>query len=151
MWKLGLTNSDPAKKKLIRIALKGVSEKQLQTIANNLVDRFEQLCYQKATDCLDQHKKQGDDIYLVSASCSIWLKPWVNHRSIRLISTELEIKDGVATGALATKNCIREEKVRRIKSEVNLNDFDSIYVYGNGRGDKEMLSLANQPVVDISA
>ena len=36
------------------------------------------------------------------------------------------------------------EKVRRVKERYNLDDYDHIYAYGDSRGDKELLELADE-------
>ena len=41
------------------------------------------------------------------------------------------------------ENCNGPEKIRRIKEILNLQDFDKIYAFGNSKGDKEMLSIAD--------
>ena len=38
-------------------------------------------------------------------------------------------------------NCYGIEKVNRIKEEYDLDEFKNIYVYGNSKGDREMLNL----------
>jgi phosphoserine phosphatase len=35
------------------------------------------------------------------------------------------------------------EKVDRIKSLIKLQEYDEVYCYGDSKGDKEMLALAN--------
>ena len=61
-----------------------------------------------------------------------------------LIATRLEIKDDLMTGKFLTKNCYGIEKVNRVKEAYNLDDYDCIYVYGDSRGDKELLELADK-------
>jgi phosphatidylglycerophosphatase C len=54
----------------------------------------------------------------------------------------LEVKNGVVTGKIDGKNCNGKEKAKRIKQAINLNEYDSIYAYGDSAGDKQMLALA---------
>lgn len=96
-----------------------------------------------AIERLSWHKKQGDKIVVVSASIDCWLRPWCEKNGLELIATKLEIKNNKITGNLLTKNCYGQEKVNRIKNQYNLNDYNHIYAYGDSRGDKEMLALAN--------
>jgi phosphoserine phosphatase len=60
-----------------------------------------------------------------------------------IIATKLEIKNSTVTGKLQTKNCYGSEKSVRVKEAYNLDDFDHIYVYGDSRGDRELLNLAH--------
>jgi phosphoserine phosphatase len=47
------------------------------------------------------------------------------------------------SGHLKTKNCYGPEKVRRIREVIDTDEYSTIYAYGDTRGDKEMLELAN--------
>ena len=69
------------------------------------------------------------------------MKPWCNKLKLKLISTELEIKDGKLTGYFSTPNCNYKEKVNRIKAKYDLQIYDDIYVFGDTEGDSEMMSL----------
>ena len=89
-----------------------------------------------------EHIKSDHTVCIVSASCSNWIQPWSDQYGVRFIGTELEIIDEKITGNLATRNCFGIEKVNRIKTVFNLVEFDSIVVYGNGKGDFEMLQLS---------
>ena len=53
------------------------------------------------------------------------------------------MQDNIITGNFITKNCYGQEKVNRIKESYDLSKYDLIYAYGDSRGDKEMLELAN--------
>lgn len=92
---------------------------------------------------LHWHKEQGDKIVLVSASFSEYLIPLCAELGIDCIATALEVKDKKLSGRFSTPNCYGIEKVRRIKTKYNLDDFDKIYAYGDSRGDREMLDLAS--------
>ncbi len=80
-------------------------------------------------------------IYLVTASCSEWISKWSTQYQIKIISTNLEVINNKITGKIVNKNCNGVEKVKRIKKEINLNHFDKIVVFGNGKGDYEMQQL----------
>ncbi len=62
---------------------------------------------------------------------------------LELIATKFEIENNKISGKLLTKNCYGQEKVNRIRKQYNLNDYNHIYAYGDSKGDKEMLELAN--------
>ena len=65
-------------------------------------------------------------------------------KGIELIATKLEFKAGKLTGKFATNNCYGAEKSHRIKELFDLELYDYIYAYGDSRGDKEMLALADE-------
>jgi HAD superfamily phosphoserine phosphatase-like hydrolase len=90
------------------------------------------------------HKAQGHKVVIVSASIACWLKPGCDRNGLELIATKLEIKEGIVTGKLLTRNCYGIEKVNRVKEKYRLDDYETIYAYGDSRGDKELLELANE-------
>ena len=61
--------------------------------------------------------------------------------NLKLITSKLEIVNNKITGKFKTKNCFGIEKVNRIKEKINLENYDKIVVFGNGKGDYEMLQL----------
>lgn len=87
--------------------------------------------------------KKDDKIVIVSASISNYLKPWCDKMKFELISTELEVKNGLMTGNFLNKNCNGKEKTKRIKQKYNLKDYDEIHVFGNSKNDISMLSLGH--------
>ena len=92
---------------------------------------------------IEWHKSEGHQVVLVSASVAYWLSPFAADYELDLICTKVKIVDGVCLGELDGLNCFGPEKVRRIKEKYNLNEFDQVYAYGDTRGDKEMLEMAD--------
>lgn len=88
------------------------------------------------------HQEQQHVVYIISASPEDWLRPWCHSLSLELISTQLEKIDNRITGKMRTLNCHGQEKVRRIREAIALDEFESIYAYGDSRGDRPMLDLA---------
>jgi HAD superfamily phosphoserine phosphatase-like hydrolase len=82
------------------------------------------------------------EIVIVSASPDNWLKAWCKQFGAALISTKLEVRDRKLTGKIDGKNCRGEEKVRRIRMQYDLSNYDEVYAYGDTKGDKPMLALA---------
>ncbi|MEW6528158.1 MAG: haloacid dehalogenase-like hydrolase [Spirochaetota bacterium] len=58
----------------------------------------------------------------------------------------LEVKYGLLTGKFFGKNCYGPQKVKRIKEIYNLYDYQKIYAYGDSKGDKEMLAIADERI-----
>lgn len=82
---------------------------------------------------------------IISASIDRWIYPWARKVGITvLLCTEIEVVDGKLTGRFITPNCYGAEKVRRLLSVFpNRNDYYLI-VYGDSRGDREILSFADE-------
>lgn len=149
-YKLKLIPNDVAKQMLISNFFKGVdstsflkaAEKYSRIhLSNNLRP--------KAMERLKWHRDQGHTVVIVSASMESWLQFWCKENNFELVATKLEIEHNLITGNFATKNCHGMEKVNRISELFELSAYDKIYAYGNSKGDKEMLQLADQPYYRI--
>lgn len=144
-YKLRLIPNYTAKQAVLSYFFKGMSEAQFQSTARDYsLKNIDAILRPKAMEKIAWHKEQEHKIVVVSASIESWLKPWCNQHGLDLIATKLEIKEGIVTGKLLTKNCYGMEKVRRVKERYNLDDYDHIYAYGDSRGDKELLELADE-------
>ena len=98
----------------------------------------------KAMKKIAWHKEQGHTVVVVSASIECWLKPWCDKNDLDLVATKIEIIDSLVTGRFLTKNCYGIEKANRVKESYNLSNYEYIYAYGDSRGDKELLELADE-------
>lgn len=99
----------------------------------------------KAEKALKKHLAAGDRVLVVSASAEPWLEAWCRELGIELLATSLECKNGQITGRIMGKNCYGPEKVKRLRNYLNLEDYAEVYVYGDSKGDREMLALASHP------
>ena len=63
---------------------------------------------------------------------------------VKVVGTQIEVKDGVLTGRFLTRNCYGEEKVNRLNALYpNRQDYYLI-AFGDSRGDKELLAFADE-------
>jgi phosphatidylglycerophosphatase C len=97
-----------------------------------------------ALKAIEEYKKEGAVVAVVSASAENWVAPWCEKVGILCIATQLEIKNGVVTGNLCGANCFGPEKVNRIKKQFLLSDYDHIIAYGDSSGDREMFGIAHK-------
>ncbi|MFY7788525.1 MAG: HAD-IB family hydrolase [Thermoflexibacteraceae bacterium] len=145
LHKLGFISHQQAKRQLIKLYLANKPADWLEDVSLHFTyEKLPELLKTNALERLAWHLSQGHEVVVVSASMSLWLKEWCEQRNIRLIATELEVKNGFYTGRLATKSCTGKEKVRRIKSTLPLQEYSYIYAYGDSKGDKAMLDLAHE-------
>lgn len=134
-----------AKEKLLAAYFKGWELKNFDTIAHKYAqERIPQIMKKEAIKAIEKHKANGDLIVVVTASCQNWVKPWCDEYKIDCIATRLEIKNGKLTGRFDGKNCYGKEKVNRINEKYNLGNYKKIYAYGDSKGDREMLELADE-------
>ncbi len=133
------------KEKFLAYYFRGWTAEQLkQTGKDFSLNRLPGLVKKSALEKIREHRENGDRVVVVSASMACWLSGWCASQNLELISTQLDFKDGKFTGKFLKPNCHGAEKVRRIRSEINLEDFDTIYAYGDSSGDREMLTLADE-------
>lgn len=143
-YSLGLLSNTKAKQKVMSYFLKEMSERELAQKCQDFIPILESIIKQSALQRIQWHLDRGDRVAIVSATFSCYLKPLTQRMDIDCLATELEIKKGVLTGKFATSNCYGEEKVRRICERYDLGQYQEIYAYGDSRGDREMLEIANR-------
>lgn len=145
LYKLKLIPNHRAKQIMLSYFFKGMNAEHFLKIANEYsLSHIQKIIRPKAMERIQWHHDNGDCVVVVSASLECWLRPWCQQNKLELIGTQLEIKANQVTGKLLTKNCYGIEKVNRIRQNYNLNDYETIYAYGDSRGDKEMLKLAHE-------
>ena len=144
-YKLKLIPNDKAKQYMFTYFFKGMSEASFIQVAREYsLNHIKTILRPKAMEKIAWHKEQGDKVVIVSASIESWLKPWCDENNLELIATQLEIKEGVVTGKFLSKNCYGIEKSHRVQKVYNLSNYDHVYAYGDSRGDKELLALADE-------
>lgn len=146
LFKLKLIQNWKAKEIVLSYFFKGENAEIFKKRCDNYaILKIPKVTKVKALRYIELHKKYNHDIFVVSASAEVWLSKWCEKMDLKLISTKLEIQNGRVTGKILGKNCYGIEKVKRIIKEIDLNKYDLIFAYGDSRGDKEMLELANYP------
>ena len=144
-YKLKLIPNYKAKQYMLSYFFKGMSEEKFVKVANEYsLKHIDTILRPKAMKKITWHKEQRHKVIIVSASIECWLKPWCDKNNLDLIATKIEVKDNIITGKFSTKNCYGIEKANRVQEQYNLNDYDHIYAYGDSRGDKELLELADE-------
>jgi HAD superfamily hydrolase (TIGR01490 family) len=89
------------------------------------------------------HQKNGDEVYVVSASLSPYLNLWCSGQGVKVLCSELEIINGKFSGKYVNGDCSGLRKVSAIHSELNLSIFNKVFAYGDTNEDLAMLSLAD--------
>jgi len=144
-YKLKLYPNYKAKERLLAYFFKRMSIKKFQkNVTSYSTNKIDSIVKKEAMERISWHKKRGDEVVVVSASMECWLKDWCDRNRLRVIATKLEIVDGKFTGKFLTKNCYGEEKVNRLQQSYCMDDYSYIYAYGDSRGDKELLAIADK-------
>jgi phosphatidylglycerophosphatase C len=101
---------------------------------------------------LDEHRRKGDHVVLVSASYAVYLVPLAARLGgADVIGTLLEVDgDGTCTGVLDGGNCRGAAKVVRLHRWLDERfggrDNVTLWAYGDSAGDEPMLADADHPV-----
>ena len=133
-----------------RVLTKFFKEKSIEEIRRKgeefAITRLNSLLRPDMFQRLKWHQEQGHRCVLVSANLDIYLEPWAFHNGFQdVITSRLEEIDGKVTGCLIGKNCWGPEKARRLQELLGSTKDYYLYVYGDSRGDHEMLALADNP------
>jgi len=138
-------NDELALQHLVSALLKGEKVTKVKAIADNFYREiiepklnkniFSQLCY---------HQSCGHRCIIVSRSLDVYLEPWAQAVDVEVLSTKLETSGtDTYTGRIIGSSCYGNEKSLQINSLLKDCSQYEIYAYGDSRGDKEMLELAN--------
>jgi len=133
------------KERFISIFFKGFSIEAFNALCNNFaLSILPNILREDAKKSIEEALKRDDRIIIITASPEKYIVPWANEMGIEVIGTKLKVKNRKLTGRLDGKNCYGKEKLERLNKYIKLNDYDEILVYGDSRGDKEMLSVATK-------
>ena len=146
LMKLKLYSNQKAKEKIFAHYFKGMPIEQFDDLCRRFFEQKGQvLIYADAKAQIANHKEQGDEVVIISAS----LENWVSHyaealKADKLLATQIEVKDGKITGRFFTANCYGKEKVNRLLSAYPERNEYYLIAYGDSRGDKELLQFADE-------
>lgn len=104
----------------------------------------------KIVERMKEHIKQKDCVVIASAGYETYIRLYANHYNIeKVAATNLEKKQDWLTGKILGKDCIGEEKTRRLAEIVDLSSFDlqNSYAYTDHMSDIPLLELVGNKVV----
>lgn len=148
-WALGRIDNATAKQRVLHHFLGGMPLGRLSALgeAYALLGLSRQL--RGATvAALRRHQGAGDCCVLVSASLDVYLEPWARAQGFDAVLCSSLCTDaaGRVTGELRGANCFGPEKARRVRAWLDGRIPRHITAYGDSRGDREMLAMADEPV-----
>ncbi len=103
-----------------------------------------------AAALLDQHRAQGHDLMIISATHRFITEPIARMLDVaNLLSTEPEIVDGRYTGRYVGIVTYREGKVAALREwlETSDHELEGSYFYSDSINDLSLLELVDNPVV----
>lgn len=137
---------DELKEVLIHTFMTGVEAKCVEEKAEEFCERYwKRLMRPSGLIAVATQVNSGAIVTICSASPAMVLKPFAERLGIRLIGTNLEVKDGVLTGRISGHNCRCGQKVARLEAEYGPLSSYHLRAWGDTRGDYEMLAAAQEP------
>ncbi len=146
-WQLRLISTGRFKQQVIAAfgICEAVNRAEAAHRADWLLDDLKAQINPEALERLHWHQQQGDRVLLCSASPRLLLQPLADWLKVELLCTELEQRDGLWRPLLASANCTGPEKVRRLEEHLGPLEGRLIEAYGDSKGDRELLKLAEFP------
>lgn len=139
-----LADAQQTKERFLAYYFAGYTESSIRNLGKKYADlRIDQIVRPSALRQLEWHLNEKHDVYVVSASCDIWLSAWCARIGLKLISTKMQFDDGKYKGKI-DKNCNGIQKKINIQNLIKLKNYDYVYVYGDSKGDNEMFTLGNE-------
>ena len=142
LMKLGLYPNWKTKQKVFAHFFGGMTLDDFDAICQEFAASSRHLLRPKGIEAINQALNEGSEVLIVSASIDNWVQPFF--AEVKVLGTQIEVKDGKLTGRFLTKNCYGEEKVNRLKAIYpNRQDYH-LTAYGDSNGDKELLAFADE-------
>ncbi len=145
LMKFGLLSNEWVKLKFFSLYYKGVSHKRFTEYCQAFFEEKKGLVYTSAAERLKYHKDNGDTVVVITASPLDWVSlfaKWLGADYV--LATELQFDNSVFTGRFSTPNCYGAEKVNRLLAKFPDRNSYRLIAYGDSRGDRELLSIANE-------
>lgn len=136
------------KEKIVSTFFGSMHISDLEGIGKQYADQYiDQWINKEAMEKLKWHQSQNHRCILVSAALDFYLRPWGKRHGFQdVICSSLQVDNkGKISGKLKELNCWGPEKSRRLSELLGPRDSYQLYAYGDSRGDKEMLDMADFP------
>lgn len=147
-YALRLMANDAAKAQVVRQFMGGRSLAEVhEQGARYAREGLPRLLRPQTMAALATHREAGHTCVLVSASLDVYLHPWAEQQGFdAVLCTSLAVDASQRiTGELHPRNCHGPEKVSRIHQWLAGRTPTHITAYGDSRGDREMLAMAQSP------
>ena len=144
-YALRLIPNGAAKERVLHRFLAGMPQEALTREGERFArERIPALLRPQAMMRLAWHRRQGHRCIVVSASIEDYVAPWARAAGFdAVIATRLARDDnGCITGYYDGGNCYGSEKARRLQALLGEAGVE-LYAYGDSRGDREMLAMAD--------
>jgi HAD superfamily hydrolase (TIGR01490 family) len=143
-YKLRLYPNWKIKQKILSHFFKNMPADEFTTLGRKFVGVINNFVRPEMVAILKEYQHRDATVYVVSASIENWVEPWCRAAGINnVIATRMATNNGLLTGHLSTPNCYGQEKVARFLEKEPDRDTYTLFVYGDSRGDKELMAFAD--------
>ncbi|WP_133499732.1 HAD-IB family hydrolase [Cognatilysobacter terrigena] len=143
-YRRGLVSGNTARSAIARVAFTGLDASEVDAAGESFArTAVPPLLRPEAMARIDAHRRRGDTVVVVSGNFDAFLVPWARSHDLPVLCSTLERRNGRLTGCYAGEQCVREEKVRRIREAFDLSKFERIHAYGDTSEDEAMLAMAH--------
>jgi phosphatidylglycerophosphatase C len=143
-YRAGLIHAPRMRGAAAWVAFRGRHEQEVMQFGARYAETLAHQVRPRAREQLQWHQRNGDRAVVVSASLSVYLRPFCDALGVELICTELEAERGVLTGRYAGGDCTGNEKARRVLARHDLSRYADVYAYGDTEEDQALLALASK-------
>lgn len=142
---MGRYSNQRTKERLLHNCFGKMSESEFNTFCQKFADSHRHILRKSVYDKLMEAQKRGEEVVVVTASPENWVSRLVPE--FKVLGTKMEFCP-CFTGSFLTPNCYGQEKVNRILAaypEIK-TDRNNCHItsFGDSRGDREMLELADE-------
>ena len=139
---LGLYPNWKAKQRVFSYFFRRMTLKEFDALCQAFANDNRHLLRPLALQTIEKVRSEGAEVVIVSASIDNWVQPFF--ADVKVLGTQVEVKNGLLTGRFLTKNCYGQEKVNRLLDYLPDRHCYTLIAYGDSRGDRELLAFADQ-------
>ena len=123
---------------------------ELNELRQNFIEtKIKPIFLERAQDCINKHKENGDTVLVITASNTFITSPIVEMYGIdHFLATEPEFKSGRFTGKVSGIPCFQSGKIDNLMPWLDKNGENLIgsYFYSDSHNDLPLLELVDNPV-----
>jgi HAD superfamily hydrolase (TIGR01490 family) len=144
-YKLGVVSGTVVRAAIVRFGFTGSSLAALEAHGINFAQsNLPPVVRPEAIERINWHKSQGDTVVVVSGAFDVYMRHWCQSHQVEFICSSLEHRRGKLTGRYLGRQCVTEEKARRVREAYDLSRYSRIYAYGDTKEDLGLLALAHE-------
>lgn len=143
--KAGLYANDKAKQRLFAYCFGGMTIDDFNAFCRRFAHERQGILRPLGIEEVRRATEEGSIVAIVSASIDNWVAPFFDGiRSLMVIGTRPEVRDGRLTGRFATPNCYGKEKVKRLLNVFPDRKSYHLIAFGDSRGDFDLLDFSDE-------